>query len=286
MAVTAALVIIGSVILFLRSVHSLDAPTMPPACTSACLTVNHSLWGTALRDFTRPHVSIAGHNTTFVRYSDLLRARTAATPDPLTAYLQVLAAAPLARLDMAERKALMLNAYNALAITMLLNNPCSDGKMCASITDISTVVSPVWKRAAGVVGGLTYSLDNIEHQYLRPTYQDPRLHSALNCASASCPPLLRVPFHGGTVEAQLNGTAAAWLGSDNGIAALDTATHTLTVSKIFSWYASDFEHWWARGGRVGFIQAFAPPSIAAYIEGRRGGVALTFASYDWNLNGE
>ena len=47
---------------------------------------------------------------------------------------------------------------------------------------------------AGNVGGSMYSLDNIEHDTLRPSYRDARIHAAVNCASVSCPDMC-APFH-------------------------------------------------------------------------------------------
>ena len=41
--------------------------------------------------------------------------------------------------------ALFLNAYNALAVAMVIDNRCDGGALCDSIRDIGSVFSPVWQ---------------------------------------------------------------------------------------------------------------------------------------------
>ena len=103
----------------------------------------------------------------------------------VTLYRRELAALDLSRLNDTSRKAVFLNAYNIFAITMIVNNPC-DGKPCSSINDIGDVLVPVWKKPAGVVGGLTFSLDNIEDDYLRAHFHDPRVHSGKTEPFSTC----------------------------------------------------------------------------------------------------
>ena len=89
-------------------------------------------------------------------------------------------------LPSAEAKlAFWINAYNVLAIQTVLSNYPLD-----SIRDVGSFFSPVWKRQAGKIDGKAVTLDQIEHQILRPM-GDPRIHAAIVCASRSCPSLRR-----------------------------------------------------------------------------------------------
>jgi len=44
------------------------------------------------------------------------------------------------------------------------------------------------------IEGEELSLNDIEHRILRPIWQDPRIHYALNCASMGCPNLWSLAF--------------------------------------------------------------------------------------------
>ena len=84
-----------------------------------------------------------------------------------------------------ERLAFWVNAYNILAIDLVAANYPLE-----SIRDIGSFFSPVWKREGGRIGGKPYSLDEIEHEIVRPM-GDPRAHAAVICASTSCPAVYR-----------------------------------------------------------------------------------------------
>jgi hypothetical protein len=244
---------------------------LPPPCTSSCVGFDHSLWDGVLQTHVVPGSSAAGITYSGLRYEGV---RTDAR---FRAYLALLESVDLARLTTPARKALMINAYNALAVRLLLDE-CDP--LCASIKDIGSLLSPVWKLPAGQIGGSTddslFSLDDIEHGYLRPTFSfDPRLHSAVNCASISCPDLAAAAFADATVEEQLTNRSVAWL--SNPTKGLALSGGILTLSKIFDWYSGDFA---AGGGAVGFARAHGPPSVVSALDGP----ALAYFDYNWGIN--
>jgi hypothetical protein len=73
---------------------------------------------------------------------------------------------------------------------------------------------------------------------------DVRVHFALNCASRSCTPI--GVYSADQIDAQLELATRSFIVSDT---SLDRRQHTLTVSRIFRWFAGDF------GGRAG-VRAF------------------------------
>jgi hypothetical protein len=97
-----------------------------------------------------------------------------------------------------ERLAYWINAYNIFAIELVQRAYPID-----SIKDVGSFLFPVWKADAGKIAGRIYSLDEIEHQILRPM-RDPRVHGAIVCASISCPPLQRVPFEAERIDELLD----------------------------------------------------------------------------------
>jgi hypothetical protein len=104
-------------------------------------------------------------------------------------YLQWLARADPAALPRAEQLALWINAYNAYTIRLVH----SHGER-RSIRNINRTLGLIagkgpWSERMATVGGRTYTLDEIEHEIIRPRFQEPRIHFALVCAAIGCPTL-------------------------------------------------------------------------------------------------
>ena len=183
------------------------------------------------------------------------------------AALSALASFPLAQLDgPRERMAFFINAYNLLAIKMVV-----DHQPLASIKDVGNLLWPVWKRAAGRLDGRPVSLDDIEHAHLRRA-GDPRVHFAIVCASLSCPDLRAEPYRAAALESQLDEQVTAFLANPG--KGLRVEGNTVRVSKIFAWFAADFA---APGGIEKFIAGYRALARDAKVEAT--------LDYDWRLNG-
>lgn len=193
----------------------------------------------------------------------------------LDVYLGRVADADLAALDPDHLMALLINAYNALTIRSIL-----DHWPVESIREIDGV----WSEATHTVGSHELTLDAIEHNLLRPFYQDPRIHFAVNCASFSCAPLPPWAFTGEEIEQQLEERTRAFLSDAQNVQIEDDV---LRVSKYFEWYGEDFteEGWEPRAESVAaFIARYTRPEVAAFIEEHGGNPSLRFLDYDWSLN--
>jgi hypothetical protein len=149
-----------------------------------------------------------------------------------------------------------------------------------SITDIEAFFSPVWKQDAGSIAGKPYTLDEIEHQIVRPM-GEPQTPVALLCASESCPPLLREPWRGETLDAQFDGQLRIWLAHRDKGLCLDPANGTLYLSSIFGWFGDDFD---ARGGVLDFVTRYAPRKEAACLKAHGAETRILYLDYDWSLN--
>lgn len=163
-----------------------------------------------------------------------------------------------------EKLAFYINAYNILAIKMVL-----DHWPVRSIKDVGSFFSPVWKKDAGKIGGKTVTLHEIEHEILRPM-GEPRIHMAIVCASLSCPDLRNEPFSAARLEEQLEDQARQFF--NNRGKGVSNEGNSMRVSKILDWFAEDF------GDPMAFIRHYRPnlPADVA-IEG--------FLPYNWLLNG-
>jgi Protein of unknown function, DUF547 len=199
----------------------------------------------------------------------------------LDSYLESLSRADLASLSGVELEALFINAYNAFTIRTVLGHVAPDGTyQIDSIRDIDDVFG----RKVHVVGGFHLSLDDIEHGILRPTFRDPRVHFAVNCASLSCPPVPVHAFSGDAVSAELEAAAR------NALSNPDYATvegGELLLTKILEWYGSDFVSPDYRGSEktvASFVRKYASEDVRRFVDEHTDDVPIRFRDYDWRLN--
>jgi hypothetical protein len=198
-----------------------------------------------------------------------------ARADTLDSYLARIGAASIETLSPSQLKALLINAYNAYTIRSILDYPA-----VASIRDIPGV----WTDRTHLVGGHQLTLDQIEHNLLRPFFKDPRIHFAVNCASLSCAPLPAWAYDGDGLEAQLEGQSRAFLTDTGNVRLVDGV---LEVSRYFDWYGDDFvaEGWTPVAATIPeFIAHYASRDVRAAIERAATPIPLRFIEYDWSLN--
>lgn len=175
----------------------------------------------------------------------------------------------------AERLAYWINAYNIFAIDLVVRAYPVD-----SIRDIGSFFSPVWKKPAGRIASGPVTLNEIEHEILRPM-GDPRIHAAIVCASLSCPPLRREPWTAARIDAQLDDQLRRFLADRRKGLAVYPDTARVRLSKIFDWFEEDFA---AAGGVVAFVTRFAPERERAWLERHGAAASLDWFDYDWDLN--
>lgn len=240
------------------------------------------------------HVTLGeleGITTHVVNYTGI-----AADPD-FTKFVDSLATADVSHLSKNETYALYMNAYNALAIKMVIDHPCAHDILgrCTgpvkSITDIGVKIygpaSSVWLKTAGTLGGKKVSLQDVE-DFLRtpkPYSEDARLHACIVCASISCPNVRREAFRAERIDEQMSAQVKDMLSNTQKGLALDRESNTLTVSMIFSWYASDFKK--AARSVVEFVLPFMNSlDDRKYVQEHMDDIKLAYFKYDWHANGK
>ena len=226
----------------------------------AAAVPDHSIFGDLLAKYNQ-----AGH----VDYAGIK-----AEEDRLDAYLDQLSNIDPESLSSSDRFAFYVNAYNAWTIKLIL----SGYPGLKSIKDLGHLFKSPWKRKLVVLQDKKVTLDHIEHDILRPQFQDPRVHFAVNCASLGCPPLFNEPFKGDLLEQQLNTATTAFI-NDRRYNRLEG--NTLYVSKIFKWFKEDFDH-----DVIGFFEQFAADELKSALKDRRATVKVAYLDYDWGLNGK
>jgi hypothetical protein len=192
----------------------------------------------------------------------------------LDAYLEVLEKVNTERLSKEEKFAFYVNAYNAWTIKLIL----SGYPGIESIKDLGSLFKSPWKKKICRIDGKVITLDDIEHNILRPRFKDPRVHFAVNCASKGCPPLLAEPFTGSHLEQQLNQVTRAFI-NDPGRYRLEG--NTFFVSKIFKWFSEDFND-----DVVGFFMQYAEGDLKKKLAAGRERIKVKYLDYDWSLNGK
>ncbi|HVZ40025.1 MAG TPA: DUF547 domain-containing protein [Candidatus Kapabacteria bacterium] len=189
--------------------------------------------------------------------------------DDFAAYLKSLETASIASLSSNEQLAFWLNAYNALVIRNVLDNPGMKKP---------TDVKGFFDAKKFKVAGKMLTLNEIENTMIRAKFKEPLIHFGLVCAARSCPPIKSHAFAGKTVRAQLAANASAYLASSQN--RFDEKTNTLSLSKIFDWYRGDF------GGDNGLKEFAKKYGTAAMKKGLAtpDAVKIAFQEYDWTLN--
>ncbi|MDF1797637.1 MAG: DUF547 domain-containing protein [Planctomycetota bacterium] len=182
-----------------------------------------------------------------------------------------------------QRYAFWINTYNAHILRLIVD--ARRAGEVQSIRDLGgNLINRIWDQELipiqalnpnGASRLLTFS--EVEHEILRPRFQDARVHAAINCASVSCPPLLPEAFEAGRLEQQLDQAMAAFL-ADSTRNQLDQGAGELRLSLIFDWFAEDFER--DAGGVPEYVQRYAGGAEQDWILSAR----VKHLPYDWSLN--
>lgn len=192
----------------------------------------------------------------------------------LDKYLKVLEEVDSKILSRNEQFAFYANAYNAWTIKLIL----SDYPGIKSIKDLGSLFKSPWKKKICRIDGKIITLDDIEHNILRPRFKDPRVHFAINCAAKSCPPLRSEPYRGGELDQQLDEMTRAFI---NDLKSNRLEGHTLYVSSILKWFAEDFDK-----DIVGFFLKYAKGDLKEQLEANKEKIKVKYLDYDWSLNGK
>jgi hypothetical protein len=218
----------------------------------------HAIWD----ELTRKYVSEDG----FVNYKGFIKDSV-----KLNHYLKLLSANhPSASWNSDQRKAYWINAYNAFTIKLITKH-----YPLASIRELGGAIYKVntpWDIKFIHIGDETYDLNNIEHAILRKEWNDPRIHAAINCASVSCPALLKGAYIADKLDQQLDAQMRRFV---NDKTKNQMAKNELMLSKIFKWFSGDFKS--VSTDLIGYINQYAVIEVNQDAK-------ISFSEYDWNLN--
>ena len=199
-------------------------------------------------------------------------AALAADPAPLGAYVARLGSAPFSELSRDSKLALLINAYNAFTLQLIVEHYPLDSIHAIPAEDR-------WDSQRWEVAGGRYSLDQIENELIRPNFREDRIHFALVCAAMGCPVLQPEAYSGQRIEEQLERQARS-IHEDPRWFRFDEAEGLVWLTQVYSWYGSDFEQ--LHGSVLAAAASYSSTLRSALDEGRP--VRIRWLPYDWALN--
>ncbi|WP_423909984.1 DUF547 domain-containing protein [Candidatus Spongiihabitans sp.] len=230
--------------------------------------VEHTAWDELLKRhiFTEQGINLFAYSSV-----------TSADKNKLKNYIEYLQTIAVTELERKEQFAYWINLYNALVVQIIVENYPLE-----SIQEISYGLFSLgpWRQKLVYVEGIDLSLDNIEHQILRPIFKDNRIHYAVNCASMGCPNLQAQAYTRENLEALLDLGAEQYISHPRGVS---FNNGQLIVSSIFDWYAEDFgdnDHQIIMY-LIRFVDSDLKGYLQDYLQGRQ---SIDKFRYDWSLN--
>ncbi|VTT99550.1 Putative uncharacterized protein OS=Rhodopirellula baltica (strain SH1) GN=RB11207 PE=4 SV=1: SNARE_assoc: DUF547 [Gemmataceae bacterium] len=192
----------------------------------------------------------------------------------LDAYIAAVASAPFDEMGRSQKLAMLLNAYNAFTVRLIL-----DYYPIASIQDIPAPKR--WDDVRWQVGPHRWSLNQIEHEQIRPKFREPRIHFALVCAAVGCPKLRNEAYRPNRLEEQLEDQTryvhghGRWFRVEPGAGAVH-------LTRLYLWYGGDFRQ--VAGSVPKFAARYAPDLNRALEAGST--PKIEWLPYDWALNSQ
>ena len=192
-----------------------------------------------------------------------------------------------------DQIAFYINAYNLYTLAAIIRAyPIHAKGMNALLYPAVSIrqIPGIWDQPECSILHQKFSLNQIEHEILRPRYQEPRIHLALVCAALSCPPLRNEAYRGGDLEAQFQDQARRFV--QDPTKHLILPNRPIALSPIFKWYGSDFiaRYGWeepaqfspAERAVLHFLRPFETAKNQAWLDS--GKFSISYLPYNWSLN--
>lgn len=188
----------------------------------------HQLW----QEFLNRRVFTNEEHINFVDYAHM----TPADLNLIKDYLHHMEQINIDNYNRAEQLAYWINVYNALTVQTVANYYPISSIQEINISPGLFSVGP-WGANLITIKNTALTLDDINNRIIRPIWNDPRTHYALNNASIGAPNLSKKAYQGHLLEEQLNLAAQTYINSLRGVSVIEGR---LIVSKLYDWYEEDF----------------------------------------------
>lgn len=169
----------------------------------------------------------------------------------------------LTQLTEPDKKAFLINSYNLLVINQVVENwPTASVMDIGGFFDANKVL----------VAGKKMTLNDLENNEIRKTYNDPRVHFVLVCGAKGCPPIIKSAYLPETLNEQLDQQTKLALNNPSFIKIEQDGT--VKISEIFNWYKQDFTE---SGTVIDYINRYRNKPISNEVKPK-------YYPYDWSLN--
>jgi hypothetical protein len=230
--------------------------------------INHMPWQAFLDKYIQPSES----NINLIAYKKVSQD----DHQTLKSYLSELSKVTPSEYSRSVQMAYWINLYNAATVDLILDN--YPVKSITKLGDSFFSFGP-WDDPIITIDGKTLTLNTIEHKILRPIWQDPRIHYAVNCASYSCPNLATLAYTADNLENLLNQGASDYINHPRGVRFEEDE---LILSKIYSWYQEDFGD--NENDVISHLQHYAKPALEKQLRQLVTDSGDIDYEYDWRLN--
>ena len=203
-----------------------------------------------------------------------------------------LAPAQFAALSRAEQMALLINAYNAIALHSVVQSYPIEGRASTYPAKSIRQIPGVFERKHRVAGR-SVSLDEVE-RWLIDEYKDARVIFALGRGAIGGGRLKSEAYTSERLDEQLADATREFV-KRSGHFRIDRATSTVVVSPLYSWREKDFSAGFGDKGDPAFKDRSALeravlaltlehlfPSEQAWL--RESNFRMEFGQFDWRLN--
>ena len=192
-----------------------------------------------------------------------------------------------------KRRALWINAYNALVLRTVVNSYPIRGKASQYPANSIRQIPGAFERTTHRVAGRSVTLDAIEKEILTPL-GDARVFLALGRGSVGGGRLRSEAYDDSRLEQQLAAVAGETL-TRKEVVRVDVADNELSVSPLFSWREAAFVASLAeKADKIFAERSPLERAVLALIEPHLVGLEaeflekntfrMTFSAFDWRLN--
>ena len=201
---------------------------------------------------------------TYVSNGKVAYAEINKNPNALNDLLLLAKGVSVSKDDANTYQAFWINAYNLSVIKGIMDNyPIKSPLDKAGFFDKTTYN----------LGGKTTTLNNIEHKFLRATFNDARFHFVLVCGALGCPPLINEAYMPKTLDSQLERQTKIALNGT--FLKVNSKKKRVQASEILKWYKDDFTM--NNKSEIDFINKYREDQIPSDYK-------LTYFPYNWNIN--
>ena len=190
--------------------------------------ISHQEW----QNFLRKHVVTNSEGIHLIDYPNLSKKDF----NTVSEYISRLSHISIESYNRNEQLAYWINLYNALTVQLIIENYPIDSIQQINISPGLFSIGP-WGAPIVNIATIPLSLDDIHNRIIRPIWNDPRTHYAINDATIGGANISNQAFDGKHIDQQLTKASFDYINSLRGVQLIEGK---LILSKIYEWYVDDF----------------------------------------------